>query len=190
MLFGGGVLLGTGKQVLPLESVVDLVEDLGCLCGAIELVSVVLLSRVLVAGEAVGAALEYVVDVAGADLAAAVGGDGPLLVLLERHVVVLDGLREVPALVLARPPRVCSVYVVRVDLQHRREVVNTLLQLTQLLKRATTDVEGPRVLSIQLHQRVAVLDGLCEPPFLQETRSPDEERLLMRGVLLKLFSAH
>jgi hypothetical protein len=80
--------------------------------------------------------------------------------------------------------------VIGVDLKDSREIVDTLLELTQFLKGTATDIEGARVVWVQLHQRVAVLDGLGKAAFFQEARSTDEKRFFVCGVFLKFFCAH
>ena len=114
----------------------------------------------------------------------------PLLVLFESHVVVVDRLSEVPSLVLAGSSCIRRVDVVWVNLEHRGEVVNRLVDLAQLLEGAPSDVESSCVLRVKLHQLVAVLDGLVEPPLFEQRRSPDKQRFLVRRVLLQLLRAH
>lgn len=79
MLLSSRILLSTCKQVLSLQCIVDLIEHLRCFPGPIKLISVILLSRVLLA---VHPTFEYVVHVSNSDLTGPVGWHGPLLVFL------------------------------------------------------------------------------------------------------------
>ena len=80
--------------------------------------------------------------------------------------------------------------MIGVDLKDSGEIVDTLLQLAQFLEGAATDIEGACVVRVQLHQRVAVLDGLGKATFFQEARSTDEKRFFVCGVFLQFFCAH
>lgn len=70
MLLRSRILLSTCKQVLSLQSIVDLIEHLRCFPSPIKLISVILLSRVLLA---VHPAFEYVVHVSDSDLTGSIG---------------------------------------------------------------------------------------------------------------------
>ena len=64
--------------------------------------------------------------------------------------------------------------MVRVYLKDRCEIVDTLVNLSQFLKWAASNVVGSSVIRIKLHQLVAVLDSLSKTSFLQKGGSPNE----------------
>lgn len=108
---------------------------------------------------------------------------GSLRVLLQGHVVVLNGLGKVTSLVLACTSRVSSVDVVRIDLEHRREILHALVNVSDLLEGTASDIESARVRLVDLHERIAVLDGLFVALLLQERGSADEESFLVEAVV-------
>lgn len=77
----------------------------------------------------------------------------------------------------------------RIYLQNLREILDTFVDHVKLLVRAAPDVIRTGMHLVQLHQMIAVIDGLLELPLLQVARRPDEERLLVVGVLAQLFAA-
>ena len=83
-------------------------------------------------------------------------------------MIVLNGLRKIAPLILAGSTGIGGIDVVGVNAQHSREVLNALIDLPQLLKGASPDIVSPRIGGVQLHQLIAVLDGLSEAAFLQK----------------------
>ena len=122
-------------------------------------------------------------SVLGKELARARRGR-PLLVLLESHVVVFDGLREVASLVLAGTSRVRSVNVVGIDFKHSGKVVDALLKVAELLKRTPSNVVCACVVWVEAHECVRVVYCFFEESLLEERGGADEECLLVRRVLL------
>ena len=119
-----------------------------------------------------------------------VGRHGSLFVDGERHVVVIDSLREVSPLVFTSSSGVRRIDVVRVDLEHRGEVLNTLVCLVKLFKCASSHIVSSSMQIIQLHQPVAILYRLLEKSLLEIAGGPDEQCLAMVGVLIQLLAAY
>ena len=82
------------------------------------------------------------------------------LVFLKSQCVVLDRLLVVASFVLAGTASIRSVHVVRVQLQHAIVVCNRLINSTLFFVGAPTHVVCATVLRVELHQIIAVLDGL------------------------------
>jgi hypothetical protein len=58
--------------------------------------------------------------------------------------------------------------MVRIEIQHSREVFNALVYVTHLLKDAATHVESAHVLRTQLQQLVAVRNSLLQETTLEQ----------------------
>ena len=110
--------------------------------------------------------LKYVVHVPDADLSAAIRRDRPLLVFFKSHMIVFDGLGEVPPLVLACTTGIGSIDMIGVDIENGREIIYALLELSDFLEGTASDIVSAGILGVQIHQRVAVLDGLGKAALL------------------------
>lgn len=113
-----------------------------------------------------GSSFQDVVHISDSDFATPIRGYGPLLIFFERHIIVFNGFSKVSPFVFTCSTGICGIDVIGIDLKHGGKIVNTLFQLAQFFKSAATDIESTRILRVQLHQRVAVLDGLGKAPFL------------------------
>jgi hypothetical protein len=114
----------------------------------------------------------------------------PFLIFLQRHVIIFNGLSEIPSFVLTRASCISSINVIGIYLKYSSEVFDTLINLAQFLISTTSDVVGTCIRRIQLHKLIAILDSLVESAFLQKRRSSDEQSFFMCVVFLKLLGAH
>lgn len=81
-------------------------------------------------------------------------------------MVILYSFCKVPSFILTRTSGVSCINVIGVNLQDCSEIVYALLQFSQFLKGAPTDVKSTGILLVEFHQRIAVLDGLRKPTLL------------------------
>jgi hypothetical protein len=111
---------------LTLKSIVDLVEDFRSFSSTIKQISVILLSRVLLAVHPSVSAFKNVVHISNSNFSATIWGYRALLIFFERHVIVFNSFCKVASLVFASSTGVSGIDMIGVDLKYGREIVNTL----------------------------------------------------------------
>jgi hypothetical protein len=135
-------------------------------------------------------AVQDVIHISELDPSAPTWRNGPLLVLLESHIIIINSLGKVASFVLTGSPRIGSIDVVWIDIQHCCKVLNALINLAEFLEWASSDVVCSCIVWIKLHQLVAVLNGFSKPPLLEERRGSDEESFFVSWVFLQFLRAH
>lgn len=121
-----------------------LAEHLSHVLGAVEAICLVsgvvfaLHSRTLVGARA--RHVQDVVHIPNFEFSASIGGRRSLLVFLQSHVVIFNGLCKVTSFILTRSSSICRIYMVRVNLEHDCEIFDGLVNLAQFLEGASSDV--------------------------------------------------
>lgn len=94
-------------------------------------------------------------------------------------MIIFDGLRKVTSLVLTCTPRISCVNMVRVDFKDCSEIIYALLKLPNLFESTPSYIICPRILGVELHQRIAILNGLSESALLKKRGGTDKQSLFV-----------
>ena len=89
-----------------------------------------------------------------------------LAVFFQGHAVVLNGFYEGPFAILASGSGKCSIYVIWVELQNSRQILDALVNFPQFLVGAAPDVKRPGIARVYAQQLIAVIYGSLEVRFL------------------------